>query len=56
MVGKRVVGKRDYTHDDDDDDDDAVRVAKCHRYGRYICIKILEGWGKKFRRQRSFVK
>ena len=23
------------------------RVAKCHRYGRYICVKILEGWGKK---------
>ena len=22
MVGKRVVGKRGYTHDDDDDDDD----------------------------------
>ena len=22
------------------------RVAKCHRYGRYICVKILEGWGK----------
>ena len=28
---------------------DAVeaRVAKCHRYGRYICVKILEGLGKK---------
>ena len=23
------------------------RVAKCHRYGRYVCVKILEGWGKK---------
>ena len=32
------------------------RVAKCHRYGRYICVKILEGWGKKCRRPRSFVK
>ena len=21
------------------------RVAKCHRYGRYICVKILESWG-----------
>ena len=33
-----------------------TRVAKCHRYGRYICVKILEGWGKKSRRRRSFVK
>ena len=32
------------------------RVAKCHRYGRYICVKILESWGKKCRRPRSFVK
>ena len=32
------------------------RVAKCHRYGRYICVKILEGWGKKWRRPRSFLK
>ena len=23
------------------------RVAKCHRYGRYICVNILEVWGKK---------
>ena len=23
------------------------RVAKCHRYGRYICVKILKSWGKK---------
>ena len=23
-----------------------VRVAKCHRYGRYICVNILEVWGK----------
>ena len=23
------------------------RVAKCHRYGRYICVEILEGWGNK---------
>ena len=33
-----------------------TRVAKCHRYGRYICVKILEGLGKKCWRQRSFVK
>ena len=32
------------------------RVAKRHRYGRYICVKILEGWGKKCRRPQSFVK
>ena len=32
------------------------RVAKCHRYGRYICVKILEGWDKKFGRPHSFVK
>ena len=24
-----------------------VRVAKCHRYGRYICVKISKSWGKK---------
>ena len=23
------------------------RVAKCHRYGRYICVKKLKSWGKK---------
>ena len=22
------------------------RVAKCHRYGRYICVKNLKSWGK----------
>ena len=22
------------------------RVAKCHRYGRYICVNFLEVWGK----------
>ena len=33
-----------------------LRVAKCHRYGRYICVKILEGWGKNWWRPRSFVK
>ena len=33
-----------------------ARVAKCHRYGRYICVKILEGWGKKCRRPHTFVK
>ena len=25
-----------------------TRVAKCHRYGRYICVKISKSWGKKF--------
>ena len=35
---------------------DDTRVAKCHRYGRYICVKILESWGKRCRRPRSFVK
>ena len=24
-----------------------TRVAKCHRYGRYICVKISKSWGKK---------
>ena len=34
-----------------------IRVAKCHRYGgRYICVKISEGWSKKWRRPHSFVK
>ena len=23
-----------------------VRFAKCHRYGRYICVKFLKIWGK----------
>ena len=32
------------------------RVAKCHRYDRYICLKIQEGWGKKCGRPHSFVK
>ena len=27
------------------------RVAKCHRYGRYICVKILESWGIKRQHQ-----
>ena len=31
------------------------RVAKCHRYVKYICVKILEGWGKKCRRPHSCV-
>ena len=22
------------------------RVTKCHRNGRYICVKVLEVWGK----------
>ena len=30
------------------------RVAKYHRYGRYICVKILEGWGKKCGKTCSF--
>ena len=25
-----------------------VRVAKCHRYGRYIYVKISKSWGIKF--------
>ena len=25
-----------------------ARVAKCFRYGRYICVKISKSWGKKF--------
>ena len=29
-------------------DDLLHRVAKCHRYGRDICVKILDCWGKKF--------
>ena len=33
-----------------------LRVAKCHEYGRYICVKILKGWGKKCRRPSGFVK
>ena len=24
---------------------DGFRVSKCHGYGRYIRVKILEGWG-----------
>ena len=44
----------DYGDHDDNDDDDG-RVAKCHRYGRYICVKILEGWGKKCGRPHTFV-
>jgi len=34
----------------------SARVAKCHRYGRYICVKILKCCGKKCGRPRSFVK
>ena len=37
-------------------DDTLPRVAKCHRYGRCICVKILEGWGKRWKRPRSFIK
>ena len=29
-------------------------VAKCHTYGRYICVKILEGLGKKCWRPHRF--
>ena len=50
MVGKRVVGKRGYTHDDDDDDehddDVAVSCVACQRpfEGSY-CIKVtLDNW------------
>ena len=25
---------------------DLIRVAKCHRYGRYICVNFLLIWGK----------
>ena len=31
------------------------RVAKCHRYGRNICVKILDGWGKKCRSYFIFI-
>ena len=24
----------------------AYRVAKCHRYGRLICVNFVEVWGK----------
>ena len=24
------------------------RVANCHRYGRYICVKVLDNWGKRW--------
>ena len=33
-----------------------LRVAKCHRYGRYICVKILESWGKKYLKTTQFCK
>ena len=33
-----------------------IRVAKCHGYGEYICVKKWEGWGKKFGRTFSFAK
>ena len=32
------------------------RVAECHGYGGYICVKKLEGWGKKSGRAHSFAK
>ena len=31
------------------------RVAEYHRYGKYICVKILEGWGEKCGRTCSYV-
>ena len=31
-----------------------TRLAKCHRYGRYICVEKLESWGKKCGKTRSF--
>ena len=34
--------------------DNMHRVAKCHRFGRYICVKVLKGWGKKWRRLHSY--
>ena len=54
-----IMARWDDDHDyggEGDDDDQDYRVAKCHRYGRYICVKIFEGWGKKCRRPHSFVK
>ena len=35
---------------------DVIRVAKCHIYGRYICVIFLVSWGKKFGRPNSFAK
>ena len=32
------------------------RIAKCHIYGRYICVKVLEGWSKKCRKPCIFIK
>ena len=32
------------------------RVAKCQRYGRYECVKMLEGWGKKVKETTHFCK
>ena len=32
------------------------RAAKCHGYGGYIRVKILEGWGKKSGRVHNFAK
>ena len=34
----------------------SFRVVKCHRYSRYICVKILEGWGKKCNRTRGYAR
>ena len=40
-VGEKLKGCSFEVKDPED------RVVKCHRYGRYICVKILEGLGKK---------
>ena len=45
----------DIDNNDDGGGSDDDRVAKCHGYGRYICVKILEDWGKKFGRLHRFV-
>ena len=37
-------------------EDAFCRVAKCHGYDGYICVKKLEGWGKKSGRIHIFAK
>ena len=34
----------------------AHRVAKCHEYDEYICVKIFTGWGKKSGRRCNLAK
>ena len=50
--------KQDEGKGEDDEEGDSIesedRVAKFHRYGRYICAKILEGWGKKVNETKTF--